>query len=117
MMSYNIELGVKIDGTDLYAVVARPSYDNPTYNVGKMLRVAMDWDFVQGDWYKCQEVLPNIERGVRELHVNEDDYRRYEDENGWETVGDARDALESLRDCIYETARYHVPIEHLWVRW
>lgn len=115
-MSYDLELGVKIDGTDLYAVVARPSY-TPTYNIGEMLRVAMDWDFVQGDWYKCEEVLPNIERGVRELHFVLAIVILIYDENAWGTVGDARDALESLRDCIYETARYHVPIEHLWVRW
>lgn len=48
-MSYDLRLAVKVEGTkDLYAVIAEPEYDSPTYNIGEMFRACMGWDFEQG---------------------------------------------------------------------
>lgn len=46
-MSYDLEILAKIESGD-YICIAEPRYSSPTYNLGKMFRVAMDWDFDQG---------------------------------------------------------------------
>lgn len=115
-MSYDIEIGVRIYDTDLYVRIAEPKYSNPTYNLGQMFRAATGWDFEQGKWYRCEDVMPNIFRGIAELVLKSSKYKVLEPKNGWGTIQGARECLESMRDCIYEQAEY-IPIEHLWVRW
>ena len=47
-MSYDIRLGVKVEGGDnLFAVIAEPRLDSPTYNLGTMFRECTSWDFEQ----------------------------------------------------------------------
>lgn len=115
-MSYDLRISVKVDGTDLYAQIDTPEYDCPTYNLGEMFRKSMDWDFFQGERYKCSEVLKNIERGIQELKENSEFYKQFEPGNDWGTVRSASGTLISLRDCIYENAE-DIPIEHLYVTW
>ena len=115
-MSYDLAIAVKIDGTELFKDVEYPIYDSPTYNLGTMFRKATGWDFKQGKYYKCSEVIENIEQGIRELRMYPEKYKKYEAENGWGTIKSAIRDLESLRDCIYETAE-DIPIKHLWVTW
>ena len=122
-MSYNLRLGVKVDGTDIIAVVNEPEYSSPTYNLGKMFRACTGWDYEQGKWYKVSDVWENINRGITELHMNPKKYKRLEPDNGWGTVSSAITDLESLRDCIEKTSSEYwsgdeaIPLEHLWVRW
>lgn len=102
-MSYDLEIGVKVaDADELYVCIATPEYASPTYNLGKMFRVCMDWDFEQGKWYRCQEGIYCIERGIRELNLNAKKYRKYEPSNGWGTVESAIRDLNSLQKCIFE---------------
>lgn len=121
-MSYDLRIGVKVDGTDIMAVIDEPEYDSPTYNLGKMFRKCMGWDFTQGEWYKVSDVLPLIENGVRELSINRKAYTQYDAPNGWGTTTSALRTLESLRDCIYgnvngERGWQAVPAEHLYMCW
>ena len=115
-MSYEIHISVKIEGINQYASVARPEHSSPTYNLGEMFRTAMGWDFKQGVEYNCAEVIDNITNGITTLKCFPYNYTKYEPENKWGTVESAIRDLESLRDCIYETAE-DIPIEHLYVRW
>lgn len=46
-MSYDLEILAKIKNGS-YIYIAEPKYSSPTYNLGKMFRAAMDWDFDQG---------------------------------------------------------------------
>ena len=117
-MSYDIRFGVKVAGAkdDVYAVIGHPEYDSPTYNNRDIFVRCLDWDYHQGDWYKLADVMPKIERGIRELKFNKDAYKELEPKNGWGTISSAVECLESMRDCIYRTAE-EIPIEHLWVRW
>lgn len=125
-MSYDISIRVKIEGLDQYAEIGEPEYAHPTYNIGSMLRAAMDWDYSQaeqsddGEWhtcyYNCAAVIGHIEHGIRELRVNRQKYKKYEPDNGWGSVEGAIEALESLRACIYEFAE-RIPIEHLYMCW
>src|SRR5574344_983548 len=115
-MSYDSEVLVKIYGDGGYASIAQQEYSSPTYNLGKMFRKAMDWDFKEGKEYKCVDIIENINDGITSLKVYPSHYRKYEPENKWGTVEGAIRDLESLRDCIYETAE-DIPIEHLYMRW
>lgn len=115
-MSYDIEIGVRVYGTDLYAPIAKPEYADPTYNLGQMFRAATGWNFEQGKWYRCEDVINNIQQGIGELRIRPSKYKTLEPKNGWGTISSAVECLESMRDCIYRTAK-EIPIEHLWVRW
>ena len=122
-MSYDIRLAVKVEGAeDCYAVIAEPEYHSPTYNLGTMFRRAMGFDFKQGTWYRVDEILPFIERGIHELQFNKKKYTQYVPENGWGTMDGALKALESLRECISHEVNgdwswNKIPIECLYVSW
>lgn len=44
-MSYSIGIYVKVEGCNKYAKIAYPDYSSPTYNLGKLFRACMDWNF------------------------------------------------------------------------
>lgn len=116
-MSYDLRIAVKVDGTDIMAEIATPEYySHPTYNLGQMFRACTGWDYKQGEYYRCSDVIDLINHGITELSVHRDEYKQYEPENGYGTVSSALTALRSLRDCIYDTSD-RIPIDHLWVAW
>lgn len=136
-MSYDIRFGVQTvcennDG-ERFAVVHVPEYDNPTYNLSDMFRACMDWDYDQGEWYPMTEVLPRIERGIRELVGNRSEYERYNPPNGWGDLDGALRCLRNWRSALvndddpvlgdgagrfeWEMATYMWPLETLWFRW
>ena len=120
-MSYDLRIGVKVQDTDIIAVIDEPAIHSPTYNLGEMFRKCTGWDFKQSEWYKVSDVLPLIEHGIKELTINRKAYVQYDAPNGWGTVKSAILALTSLRDCIYENINgstwQEIPAEHLWVCW
>lgn len=121
-MSYDIRLGVKVEGADIIAVIAEPEYSSPTYNLGDMFRACTGWDFKQGKWYNAAEVFPKISNGINELSLHSREYRKYEPTNGWGTVGSALDVLLSLARRLSELTNDSmtdpaIPLEHLWIRW
>lgn len=124
-MSYDIRLGVKVEGgNNLFAVIDEPSeYKNPTYNLGKMFRECTGRNFEQGRWYKVSDVLPLIEKGVRKLKFSPQKYRRFEPENGWGTVESALQGLEAMLECIRNNTETScmtwnaIPIELMYVAW
>ena len=79
-MSYDLEILAKIENGD-YICIAEPRYSSPTYNLGKMFRIAMDWDFDQDTTYTIADVLDNIQRGISELERYPEKYVQYEPEN------------------------------------
>lgn len=127
-MSYNLRISVKVQDLDRYVDIARPKYDNPTYNLGTMFRKCMDWDYSQseedknGKWhtcyYRCDDVLKYVADGIYELIVNRKEYKQYELESGWGSLDDALEVLRSIRDCINETIEErNIPIEYLYFSW
>ena len=125
-MSYDLRIRVKVEGCDVYAEIARPEYDSPTYNLGQLFRSCMDWDYSQSEkgddgkyhsvYYRCADIIKNVEQGIRELRAHPKKYEHLLPENGWGTMHGAIKSLESLRDCIYEQAE-DIPIECLWMSW
>lgn len=112
-MSYDLEILAKIENGQ-YICIGEPKYSSPTYNLGKMFRVAMDWDFDQGTIYNVADIFENIKRGIAELEQHPEKYVQYEPENKWGTVNNALDVLRTLRDCILEQ---DIDTKYLYVRW
>ena len=104
-MSYDLEILAKIENGQ-YICIAEPRYSSPTYNLGKMFRIAMDWDFDQGTIYNIADIVNNIQRGISKLE-------QYP-ENRWGTVSDALEVLKSLKECILEQ---DIDTKYLYMRW
>ncbi|KGF32454.1 hypothetical protein HMPREF2134_10420 [Peptoniphilus lacrimalis DNF00528] len=112
-MSYDLEILAKIENGQ-YICIDEPKHCSPTYNLGKMFRAAMDWDFDQGTIYNVADIFENIQRGIAELERQPEKYVQYEPENKWGTVSSALEDLRSLRDCIL---RQDIDTKYLYVRW
>lgn len=115
-MSYDLRVAVKVEGCDIYANIAEPEYANPTYNLRDMFVACMNWDYEQGKYYRCDEVLPKINHGIQELETKRDKYTVYNPSNGWGSIDSAIEDLESLRTCIYNQAE-EIPLECLYMCW
>lgn len=90
-MSYDIRLGVKVEGMDGYiATIDEPEYSSPTYNLRDMFVACMDWDYEQGEWYNCGDVFQNIIRGQNEITAFPEKYEKFNAPNGWGTVSSAK---------------------------
>ena len=122
-MSYDIRFGVKVEGMDGYiAVIDKPQYFSPTYNLRDMFVSCMGWNYKQGEWYNCAEVFPKIRHGQEELTLYPQRYRKYNAENGWGTVSSAKECLDSVVQKIGELVSgdwswNEIPLENLWMRW
>ena len=122
-MSYDVRIGVKVEGMNGYvAVIDEPEYSNPTYNLRDMFVACMNWDYSQGEWYNCAEVLPKFQRGIHELRFNRHKYKRYNPPNGWGSIESALRFLESVGEKLAEIVSgdmtwNEIPLEHLWIRW
>ena len=122
-MSYDLRIGVKVEGMDIIAVIGEPEKSSPTYNLREMFVTCMEWDYTQGEWYKVSEVYDMICRGIAELSGYPGKYKKFNSPNGWGTVQDALSALLSLRDCIDDISNPNgmtwneIPKEYLWVAW
>lgn len=115
-MSYNLQIKVKVEGCNVYKTIDVPEYDEPTYNLGRMFRACMNWDYSQGELYKCSEIIEKINNGISELSTNKKKYEVYNPANGWGDLDNAILVLKSLRDCIYKQTN-EIPIECLYMCW
>ena len=122
-MSYDVRFGVKVEGMNGYiAVIDEPQYSSPTYNLREMFVACMEWDYSQGKWYNCIDVLPKFQRGLHELRFNREQYKKYNPPNGWGSIDSAIEFMESVVQRIGEIASgdwtwNKIPLEHLWMRW
>lgn len=115
-MSYDLKVSVKVEGCDKYADIGYPEFDHPTYNLRDMFVKCMDWEYVQGNVYRCSDIIGKVERGIKELETNRAKYEKYNPPNGWGNIDSALVTLVSLKECIYETAE-DIPIGYLYMRW
>ena len=127
-MSYDIRLAVRVDGAEeeLFAIIDLPELSHPTYNLGRVFRACTGWDFDQGRFYRASEVLPMLDRGIRELTYNEDAYRSLLPPIRRGSLDGALETLCSLRDCVISNASEFkevprgwnkVPLRLLYVAW
>lgn len=122
-MSYDIRFGVKVDGMPgVFAVIDEPELSSPTYNLRDMFVACMNWEYEQGEWYNCAEVIPKFERGVNELQYNAGKYTKYNPPNGWGNIDAALRVLGSVVQKAKEIESgewtwNQIPLEHLYIRW
>jgi len=125
-MSYDIRFAVKVAGTEgkYYAVIGEPEEHSPTYNIGKLWRKAMDFDFEQGKWYLVTDLIPHFERGIHELLFNAKEYKSLEPDNGWGNTDTALRAMQSIMSWltddwngIHGSWNADIPIEHIYMSW
>lgn len=115
-MSYSIGIYVKVEGCGKYVEIAYPDYSSPSYNLGKLFRSCMDWNFKLEEYYRCDFVLERVEKGIAELLDNSDKYKELLANNGWGKMSNASEILRSIRDCILEQAE-DIPLECMYMRW
>lgn len=111
-MSYDIKLCAKIEGTDIYARVAEPEISKPSHNMRSLFVTSMEWNYKQGDIYKCKDVVKYAENGIFNMLNNSNIRFTF----GTDNIVYAITVLSSLLDCIKETSK-EIPIEHLYMRW
>lgn len=120
-MSYDIRIGVKVEGMNGYiAVIDRPEYDSPTYNLRDMFVACMDWEYTQGEWYNCAEALPKFQRGIDELRFHREKYRKYNPPNGLyfgSAISFMDSVVQKIGEIVSGDAECEIPLEHLWIRW
>lgn len=90
--------------------------------------VAVETDFhvPKMNWYRRWKLkrankrrLKNLKKhGIVELIEHEEDYVKYNAENGWGNTADARETLVSIMAWVSDT-RYagEIPIECIWIAW
>lgn len=87
-----------------------------------MFVACMDWDYNQGEWYRCTEALPKLERGLHELTFNRKKYTQFNPSNGWGSIDSAIRAIASVIECIKNEVEgvwswNEIPLECLYMRW
>lgn len=115
-MSYCIGVYVKVEGCGKYVQATYPTYYKPTYNLGKLFRACMNWNFKNEEYYRCDKVIECVEKGIKELESNPLNYTELLPSNGWGTMSGAIETLRSIRECILEENEY-IPLKCLYLRW
>ena len=122
-MSYDIRFGAKVAGTkdDVFAVIGRPEYDSPTYNIRDIFMRCMDWDYKQSEWYKLTDIIPKVERGIHELQFNKKAYKKLEPDNRWGGIESSLKCLQSIIQWISEDTLWgwngEIPMDCIYMRW
>lgn len=115
-MSYSIGIYVKVEGCDKFAEIAYPFYSSPSYNLGKLFRSCMNWNFNSSEYYRCDHVLEHLDRGIKELAYNSNKYTKLTPVPSIFTTSGALNMLYSIRDCILEQAE-DIPLDCMYMNW
>ena len=96
-MSYNISFKVKVDGLNKYVEIGECDA-NITWNVRKIIvnSTGLEWKNEANNGY-CKDIIPSIIKGLQELQINGDKYKKYEPDNGWGTV---KGTIQFFKDII-----------------
>lgn len=119
-MSYNIKFGVKVDSTDIMAVVGRPRFPRPDKHIVDLINECTGMKFEKGNWYKVNLVMPSIEYGLHRLKSNACAYQEYNFRNGAtrvDAVGAAKNILCAIRSRVCKFEADGIPQEHLYISW
>lgn len=104
-MSYDISFRVKVEGVDRWIDVGNCTA-NITWNVRKIIELStgLPWENEANNGL-VKDVIPSIEKGLRELINNPEKYKPYESPNGWGTVRGTiyffESIIESWEDFIH----------------
>ena len=116
-MSFYVNYRIKAEGVDEYVPIKEVG--NITYNVGKIIRksTGLEWDS-EGNNGLCIDIIPCIEKGLKELREHTEAYRTLEAPNGWGTVEGTIHFFEKLISAWEEVKREYpllVPLATFWI--
>ena len=97
-MSYDISFRVKVEGIDQYVEVGACNA-NTTWNVREMIvkSTGLEWNNCDNNGL-CNDVIPCIKKGYKELMNRPEKYKKYEAKNGWGTVESTREFFKTIID-------------------
>lgn len=117
-MSYDISFKVKVEGIPVYVEVGECTA-NITWNVRKIIELStgLPWHNEANNGL-CVDVIPQIEKGLKELQTNPGKYKPYEAKNGWGTVNGTIQFFGDILQAWDKFIIYHeelVPVATFWI--
>lgn len=117
-MSYDISFRVKVEGLPIYVDVGNCDA-NITWNVRKIIELStgLPWINEENNGL-CVDVIPKIEKGLKELQRHPEKYKPYEAKNGWGTVKGTIGFYERILEAWAEFISWHeelVPVATFWI--
>jgi len=118
-MSYDIRICAKVEGCGKFVPLQTDYKFNtsPSYNLREIFVSSMEWDYKQGEYYKCDFVLEKVKNGINNLT----DF--YAKKNKTITIKrtseiEAISELYNIKYMIECTSEdYEVDPEYLYFRW
>lgn len=115
-MSYSIGIYVKVEGCDKFAEIAYPEYSSPSYNLGRLFRSCMDWNFKSEEYYRCDYAVGRLNKGIKELMYCPKEHLKLNPTLSMGSVASSLDILGSVRECILKQAE-NIPLECMYMKW
>lgn len=116
IMSYSIGIYVKVEGCDKFAEIAYPEYSSPSYNLGRLFRSCMDWNFKSEEYYRCDYAVERLNKGIKELMYCPKENLKLNPTLSMGSVASSLDILGSVRECILKQAE-NIPLECMYMKW
>lgn len=116
IMSYSIGIYVKVEGCDKFAKIAYPEYSSPSYNLGRLFRSCMDWNFKSEEYYRCDYAVERLNKGIKELMYCPKEHLKLNPTLSMGSVASSLDILSSVRECILKQAE-NIPLECMYMKW
>jgi len=116
-MSYDISFRVKIEGVDAWVDVGECDA-NITWNVREIIELStgLPWKNEANNGY-VKDVIPSIEKGLRELTLFPGKYKQYESPNGWGTVNETIHFFQRIIDDWHNFLRWHEELADVVTFW
>lgn len=97
-MSYDISFKVKVEGLGVYVPVGECNA-NTTWNVRKIIELSTGLPWINGaNNGLVKDIIPFIEKGLKELTEHPEKYKPHEAPNGWGTVGSTGQFFRNILD-------------------
>ena len=99
-MSYSVRFEAKLEGAEQWIPVGNQFiiYSSDADDVVRAV-----CDSTPDSWRekKCSDLLPFIDKGIKQLRSHREEYRKFEPSNGWGTVETTIIFLDAIR-CVCE---------------
>ncbi len=109
-MGYSVRFEAKLEGAEQWVPVGESI--NHTSNTGNMIQEVCGLRPPSWDGKKCSELLPFIDKGIKQLRSNRQEYRKFEPSNGWGTVETTIVFLDAIRTVCEEYPSAVVRVEY-----
>jgi len=109
-MSYSVRFEAKLEGTEQWIPVGE--FIKHTSNTGNMIQEVCGLRPPSWDGKKCSELLPFIDKGIKQLRRHREEHRKFETSNGWGTVETTTVFLDAIRTVCEEYPTAVIRVEY-----